>query len=176
MHSKMGLPVGGVAVRGRFRWQIVDANGRVTDSGLFNNAAVTAGLNYLLEAGFRGGTQVTTWYVSLINASGYSAIAAADTMSSHAGWAEWTGYNEANRQTWSPGAASSGSVVNATVMTFTNSSGSAVSVKGMFVTSSNTKGGTTGTLWATAVDDTARTLANGSTFQVIYEIDLTPQS
>lgn len=171
-------PVSGdaVLVRGRFRWEIRDEHGNLTEKGVFKNAAVTVGLNYLLETGFRGGSAITTWYASLINNSGYTGVAAGDTMSSHTGWAEWTGYNEANRQTWSPGAAASGSIVNGTTMTFTNSSGSSIQVKGMFLTSSNTKGGTTGTIWATAIDDTARTLANGSTFQVIYEIDLTPQS
>ena len=194
MKKKKKLPNGGgVGIGGRFRFRkvnvLLDENrqvGRgpdgdvivlsVVEEGVWHNGAVTQGLNYLADAGFRGSTQISTWYASLINQAAYSAIADADTAASHAGWAEWTGYDEAVRQTWSPAAASAGVLVNGTVMTFTNNTGSTVSIRGMFLQSTSGKGATTGTLWATAVEGSARSLADGQAFQVIYETEFTPVS
>ena len=71
--------------------------------------------------------------------------AAADTMSSHAGWTEVTDYDEASRQTLSLGSVSAGSVNNsASKAVFTISA--TVTVGGAFVVSNSTKSGTTGTL------------------------------
>lgn len=141
----------------------------------FPNMATTAGLNAALETVFRGGTQYGTWYCGLIDNSGYTAVAVGDTMSSHAGWAEYTAITNANRVTWSPAAAASGSVINATAMSFTNDTG-AGNIIGIFVCTNNTLGGTTGTLWATAVEGSARALAASEVFQAYYEVDLAPQA
>lgn len=141
----------------------------------FPNAATTLGVNYLLEAGFRGGTAVSTWYAGLINNSGFTGVASTDTMSSHSGWSEFTGYAETTRRQWSPAAASLGSIVNTTAMSFTNG-GSTANVIGCFINSDNTKSGSTGTLWATATEASARSIAASQVFQVFYEVDLLPQS
>ncbi|HUR53503.1 MAG TPA: hypothetical protein VMZ71_05210, partial [Gemmataceae bacterium] len=79
------------------------------------------------------------------------------------------------RQTWTPAAASGGVVVNSTVVTFTNG-GATGSIQGMFLASNSTKGGTTGTLYSTAVEASPRSLAAGATFQVYYQVTLTPVS
>lgn len=190
---------GGVGVAGRFVGRIVEFERnwlgrpkrrfnwrtwrrelvvrRVVEDGIrIDNGATTQGMNYLLDAGFRNQAQVATWYTTIINNAAFSSVSVADTAASHAGWAEWTGYNESVRQTWSPAAASAGSVANSTAMTFTNNSGSSVTIRGVAVLSNSAKGNATGTLWATAIEGGGRTLSNLQAFQVIYQVDLTPTS
>jgi hypothetical protein len=163
-----------IHVQGVFKCRILNADGTVADEFDIGNAATTLGLNYLLDAGFRAVTPITTWYISLINDSGFSAVSAGDTMSSHAGWTELTNYTESTRPQWSPAAASGGIVQNTTAISFTISG--ARTVRGLFVTSVNTKGGTTGTLWATAVEAAGRALTDTQVFQVVYQVILTPVS
>lgn len=184
----------GVVSRGRFFGRVVeferDAEGLplydpdgqlvvksvVTDWYEVGNGATTVGLNMMLNVTFRGATPSTSWYCSLINNSGFTAVSASDTMSSHAGWTELSTYTESTRPQWSPAAASGGSVVNGTAMTFTNNTGSTVTLRGVFIVDNNTKTGTTGTLWATAVEAAGRSLADGQAFQVVYTTSLTPTS
>lgn len=163
-------------LRGEFRCRILDpVTGAVTDDFVVPNAAVTAGHNSLLNVGFRASTQITAWYVGLINGSGFSAVSASDTMASHPGWTEYTAYSETVRQTWTPGAASGGVIVNGTVMTFTNG-GSQGNIQGMFLASSSTKSEALSTLYSTAVESSPRTLAISAPFQVYYQVTLTPVS
>lgn len=99
---------------------------------------VNVGLNYILDQFF--GSDV--FYVGL---KGSGTVAAADTMGSHAGWTEVTDYDEAVRQTLTMGTAASQAIDNsASVATFTISA--SVTVAGYFLTTVDTKGGTTGTL------------------------------
>lgn len=141
------------------------------------NGATTQGLNHALDVTFRAQSQTAAWYVGIINNSGYTTgVSVNDTAASHGGWTEWDGYDESVRQTWSPAAASAGSVANASAMTFTNNTGSSVTVRGVGVWSVSTKGATTGILWATAVESAGRTLSNTQAFQVIYQVDFTPTS
>ena len=69
------------------------------------NGIVDVGLNHILETEFHAGAQITAWYIGLVDNAGFSAFANADTMASHAGWAESSAYTEANRPTWTAGAA-----------------------------------------------------------------------
>jgi hypothetical protein len=93
-------------------------------------------------------------------------VAAGDTMGSHAGWTEADEYSEANRQAFTPGSVASQSVDNsASKATF--SINATVTVGGAFLTSSNTKNGTTGTLFAGgAFSGGNRALINGDTLRV----------
>lgn len=150
---------------------------RVVEDGIsIRNGATTQGMNHLLDVGFRNQTATATWYATIINNAAFSAVAVGDTAASHAGWAEWTGYNESVRQTWSPAAAAAGSIANSSAMTFTNNSGSSVTIRGVAIFSVSTKGATTGILWATAIEGSGRSLSNLQAFQVIYQIDLSPTS
>lgn len=134
----------------------------------FHNGIVDVGANLLLDVMFHDGTKVTPWYISLIDSSGYSALAAADTMASHAGWNEFTTYTEANRVEWTEGAAATRSITNASAVTF-SISGSGT-LKGIFVTSSNTKAGATGTLWSTALFSEPPVVANLDTLKIFYTV------
>lgn len=120
--------------------------GKLLNKFKFRNAVTDLGLNNLLDAYFGGVTQTTTWYLGLIDNASYTAIANADTMAVHAGWLEFEDYSESNRVTWVEGAAAGRSITNATPGTFTISG--AGTLRGAFLASNNTKGGTTGLLWA----------------------------
>jgi hypothetical protein len=151
-----------VRQRGTFHGRLLGPDGKVIEDGIsFPNAATTEGVNYLLDAGFKGGTPITTWYFGLI------------TGPSHPGWTENTDYS-GDRKTWTTGTIASGSLPTGTAASFTFTS--AGTVRGIFVTSIVTKSTTTGTMWATAIDTTNRSVANGQTLQIYYTNNLTPVS
>ena len=134
----------------------------------FWNGITTAGINNLFNVYFGATSKASAWYLGLIASSGYSALSAADTISSHAGWTEETSnYSQTNRPTWTPASASGGSVSNSSSVDFTMTG--SVTVKGIFVVNENTKGGTTGTLWATALFTSGdQALVIGQTLKVTY--------
>jgi hypothetical protein len=157
-------------LRGRFKVEVVDKDGNVKHTDEFNNDIVNQGKNDLFDIMFHDGTQIasSSWFIGLISLASYSALAAADTMSSHSGWIELTGYSQATRVAWGPGASSSQSITNASAATFDiNASGT---VKGIFVTSNSTKGGTTGRLWATALFSADVPVSNGDQLRVTYTV------
>ena len=162
-HQKVGL-------KGRFQVKHADKDGNVKATYDFPNDIVNVGKNTLFDVMFSDGTQIaaSSWFIGLISNSGYSALAAADTMSSHAGWTEFTGYSQATRVAWGPGEPASQSITNASAATFDiNATGT---VKGVFVTSNSTKGGTTGTLWATALFSADVPVTNGDQLRVTYTV------
>lgn len=170
-----------VRAGGRSRWETFVRPARVKrvveENIPIGNGATTQGLNHALDVTFRNQTQTAAWYTGIINNAGYTTgVSVNDTALSHGGWTEWTGYAESVRQTWSPAAASAGSVANASAMTFTNNTGSSVTIRGVAVWSVSTKGSTGGLLWATAVENAGRTLSNTQAFQVVYQVDFTPTS
>jgi hypothetical protein len=166
MQSKANL-------KGMWKIEHLDSEGNVKGVYEFHNDIVNQGKNDLLDIMFSDGTQVasTGWYVGLISSSGYSALAAADTMASHAGWTEFTGYSETTRQAWGPGAAASQSITNSTPITFSITSNG--TIKGLFVCTNDTKGGTTGRLWATGLWSTGdANVVNGDSFRATYTVSL----
>ena len=162
-----------IKVGGWFRWWEVGPNGERINEQFFKNAATYVGLNYLLGVMFNSGTQITTWYVGLIDSLSFTGVSVNDTISSHAGWVEFTGYTASSRPQWVPTAASAGVMVNSTPFTYSiNLDGT---LSGGFINSVAPKSpGNTGTLWATALS--TRSVTNGSTLSGIYGITLTPSS
>lgn len=152
---------------GRFRIQHL-RDGRVIGEYDVPNGIVDVGLNHILDAEFHSGSQITTWYVGLVDNAGFSAFANGDTMSSHAGWAESVAYSNANRPQWTCGAASSRQISNSTTVDFTINA--TATIKGLFITSDNTKSGTSGTLWSTAAFGSTVSVASGDTLKVTYTV------
>jgi len=111
------------------------------------NLVVNVGLQHILDAVFSGATQVDPWYVMLASAS--PSPAAADTMASHAGWTEFTDYDEATRQIWVEVRSGQSMDNSASKAAFTISQDSS-SIGGAALTSDNTKTGTSGTLMCCA--------------------------
>ena len=106
-------------------------------------------LAYILDGFFNGGTIPANLYIGLVSAENFTGYDRPnDTMSSHPGWEEFTDYSEATRRELVPGNTIDGypaSVNNpaAAVVTPT-ANGSSV---GIFLSTSSTKGGTTGQLF-----------------------------
>ena len=150
---------------------VVEHRGRAGLKALyeFPNGIVDVGLNHILDTQFNGGTPVTTWYIGLVDNSGFSAFADADTLASHAGWSESTTYTESNRVTWASDAAATRAISNSSTADFSvNATGN---LKGIFVSSNNVKAtGNTGTLWSTAAFSSVVATANGDTLKVTYTI------
>ena len=147
-------------LKGRFVIEHRDIEGNLKATYEFPNGIVDEGLNHILDTEFHGGSQVGTWYIGLVDNSGWTAFADADTLSSHAGWTEATTYTESNRVEWDEDAAASRSISNSTTADFSvNATGN---LKGIFVSSNNVKStGNTGTLWSTAAFSSVVATANG---------------
>lgn len=143
-------------------------DGNVIAEYAFPNGIVDVGMNALLGIMFNAVAQITAWYIGLIDNSGFTALANADTMASHAGWNEFTTYSEVTRVEWVEGAAAARAISNPSPSVF-NITGSGT-IKGIFVTSSNTKSGTTGTLWATAAFASNVAVVNGDQLKVTYTV------
>jgi hypothetical protein len=156
-------------MKGRLVVEHRDRDGELKGTYEFPNGIVDEGMEHLLNTQFHAGTPVTTWYIGLVDNSGFSAFADADTLSSHAGWTEFVSYTEANRVTWDEDAAASRAITNTTTADFSiNATGN---VKGIFVSSNNVKTtGTTGTLWSTAAFSSVVATANGDTLKVTYTV------
>jgi hypothetical protein len=156
-------------LKGRYVIEHADRDGNLKGQYEIPNGIVDVGLNHILDTQFHGGSQVATWYIGLVDNAGWTAFADADTLSSHAGWAEFTSYTEANRVAWVEDAAASRSITNSTTADFSvNASGN---LKGIFISSNNVKStGNTGTLWSTAAFSSVVATANGDTLKVTYTI------
>lgn len=155
--------------RSRFHvaWEVEcrDAGGKIKwVETIESNLVVDAGLNDILDKYFKGSTYTAAHYVGLT--SGTPTIAAGDTMSSHAGWTEQVPYSNANRPTFTPGTVASKSVDNSASKAVFNCNG-AGTIGGAFLSTNNTKSGTTGTLVsAGAFSGGNKTVANGDTLNV----------
>ena len=166
---------------GRFHVLCYDENGDLKWEENNSNLVVNAGVVYMAGTALTSVTQITTWYIGLVTGPGSgTTFAIADTMASHAGWTEFTGYSQANRvtatmtNTSDTSSSNNKSVVtnSASVAAFSINAGGTVA--GAFLTSNNTKSGTTGTLFS-ASDFTGgdRTVVNGDTLNVTYTFTLT---
>ena len=158
-----------IQMGGKFVFQLWEGDKKLVDKTISNGIVLTS-INDLWEVYFRGGTQSSTWYIGLIDNTGYTAVNnSTDTMSSHSGWTELhTEYSEATRPEWSTDAAASQTIANSgkAIFTFTSSG----DIRGFFITSDNTKNGTTGTLWSTAVLDVVQAVQPGQEGKVFYSL------
>jgi len=154
--------------KGKFKIEHRGSDGVLKGVYEVPNGIVDVGLNHILETQFHSGSQVTTWYIGLIDNASFSALANADTMASHAGWIESADYSEATRPAWTPGTASSRQITNASTVDF--SINATKTIKGIFITTNNTKSGTTGTLWSTAAFGSTVGVANGDSLKVTYTL------
>ena len=121
-------------------------NGRVIDSFSADNIVPDQGAVYLLSAAIAGGVAVSAWYIGLFEGN-YTPVAT-DTAALFPGVnyaSESLAYVETLRQAWSRDAIVAGTVANlVSPALFTMNA--TKSIYGAFLTSTSTKGGTTGTL------------------------------
>ena len=133
----------------------------------FHNLVTTAGKNKYLDATIKTGLASPAWYVGLVTGPGSgNTYAAADTMGSHAGWAEDATYSNSTRPAYTPGSISGGSVDNSASKAVFTINGTAT-IAGAFMADNSTKSGSTGTLLG--VGDFSggdRAVQNGDTLNV----------
>lgn len=122
--------------RGKFTAKCYDKHGKLKWVDEFPNTVMTLGKNAMLDNSLSGAAYTVTGpYMGLISSVGYSAILAADTMASHAGWTEAGNANapaySGNRKTAVFSAAAAGAKAVSPVLAFTFTSGG--TVKGGFI-------------------------------------------
>jgi hypothetical protein len=166
----------GAMATGKYTVECYDKDGNLKWVAETPNLVVNVGLQYMAGTALTSTAQITTWYLGLYGSGSTNSPAAGDTMSSHIGWTEVTAYSEANRPTATLAAAT-----NANPSVVTNTASKAVftingttTVGGAFLTSNNTKGGSTGTLFS-AADFSApgdRSVVSGDILNVTYTFSL----
>lgn len=139
-------------------------DGKLKWRDITQNIIPNVGLDDILDKYYKGSAYTAAFYVGLTD--GTPTTAAADTMSSHAGWTEVTAYSEGARQTLTLGTVASQSVDNSASKAAFSINGTAT-VGGAFISTDNTKGGTTGILAGVAAFTGGdRSVANGDTLNV----------
>jgi len=154
---------------GKFRtehWR----KGKLIDVREILNDLTTVGKNAILNTYFNELTQIVTanWCTGLINNASFTGYNIADTMASHGGWTEWTAYTQTTRVAWTQGTAASAAITNSSPMVFDiNGTGD---IRGLFVTTVNTKGGTTGVLWSAASYTSVVSVIPGDQIRSTYSL------
>jgi hypothetical protein len=161
---------------GRFDLECIGADGKVKWTGSVPNLVVNAGLAYMAGSALTSVTAITTWYIGLYGAGASNTPAAADTMSSHAGWTENIGYSNATRvaATFVTATTANPSVVTNSASPASFNINGTSTVGGAFLTSGSAKSGTAGTLFS-ASDFTSpgdRAVTSGDTLNVTYTMSL----
>lgn len=129
------------------------------------NTVMTAGKNDLLTNYFKGSSYTAGFFVGLVDNASFSAISAADTSASHAGWTEAVPYSNATRPALTLGTASAGSIDNSASKASFTINGTAT-VNGAFVSTLSTKSGTTGLLYSASSFGSTRSVLSGDTLNV----------
>lgn len=141
----------------------------------FHNVVTTVGKNLALDTYLAGSAYTVTGpYMGLIEEGSYSAVAAADTMASHAGWLEATSYT-APRKTCAWSAASAGAKALSSALTFSMTA--ADTIKGCFIVygtgAVSTVSNTAGTLYSAGLFTGGdQPVVNGNTLNVSYSTSL----
>ena len=155
-----------VRVAGWYEVEYIAPDGTTGWRHRFPNVVTTVGGNDLLDKYMAGSGYTAAWYLGLIGTTGYSATAAGDTMSSHAGWTESVVYSNSTRVAVSWNSAASKSKAS-TTCTF-NINGTDT-IKGAFLTTGSAKSGTTGTLYSAGTFTGGdQAVSNGGTLNVTY--------
>jgi len=165
-----------VKAGGVFTVQCFSKDGDLKWEAKTPNLVVNVGLKEMNEKFFTGSGYTAGWFLGLYGAAVSNDPAAGDTMASHAGWTEVEDYTEATRRACSFGTATTAdpSVISnaGSVAVFTMNDTTVVG--GAFLTSDDTKGGTTGILFS-AADFQApgdRSVVSGDVLNVTYQFSL----
>lgn len=150
-----------------FLWTFTEKDdaGNVLSVETVRNLIPIEGLNYILNAAFKGGTQHATLYAGLYE--GNYAPAPTDTMATFPTAAtECTAYTLATRPEVLFGTVAGGNMDNtASLVQFTGNADR--TVYGGFLSTSNVKGGTTGVLCSAVRAPSTKTLSNGGRIEVV---------
>ena len=157
------IKIGGVFVVEHWR------KGKLLKKHTAPNGVTNEGLSHILDVQFRNQSQSSLWYFGLVDGASPPTFAAADTMASHAGCTENEDYSDGVRQLWTPVVESVGVVVNTAYPTF--SIDATATIAGAFITNSDIVGGSSGTLWATALFSNGNAaVESGDTLKTYYKL------
>lgn len=164
------------AATGVYKIQCFDAQGNLKWEAESKNLVVNVGLQDMNAKYFTGSSYTATWYLGLYGAGASNTPAAADTMSSHAGWTEIAPYSNATRPvcTFATPTTANPSVATNSASPASFAITSTATVGGAFLTNNNTVSGTTGTLYS-AADFSApgdRAVTNGDVLNIVYTLSL----
>lgn len=176
----MACGMGEVAVaRGMFTMEHI-RDGKVIHSESFPNTVVTVGKNAMLDAALAGSAYTVTGpFMGLISNTSFTAISAADTMASHAGWLEAGNANapqySGTRKTCVWSAASAGAKALSAALSFAITSNG--TIVGAFINygsgATNVIDATTGTLFSAGpFTGGNRAVLIGDTVNVSYSVSL----
>lgn len=155
----------GTGLKSVYQVECRSADGKIKWCETVENLVVNTGLDDALDKYFKGSAYTAVHYVGL--SDGTPTIAAGDTMASHAGWVEVAAYSETVRQTLTLGTVSGQSVDNSASKASFSINADNTTIGGAFITTNNTKSGTTGTLYGAAAFSAGDKLAdNGDTVNV----------
>ena len=165
---------------GRYEVECIGADGRLKWREVIDNVVCTVGKNLALDIFLAGAAYTVVGpYMGLISSASFSAVAAGDTMSSHAGWLEAGGANAptytGNRKTAAWSAASAGNKALSAALSYAITSTG--TVKGAFLVlgsgASATKDDTNGTLWSAGTFTTGdKAVVNGDLLNINYSTSL----
>ena len=160
--AKKYLGIGEIHYHNIYKVQCVGVDGNVKWTDEVHNLVVNVGLLHTLDVVLRNQTQTATWYLGLTTAT--PTFAAADTMVTK-GWTEYANYGAVTRPALTFTAAAANSISANQVSYAINGAGGTVG--GAFITSDNTKSGTTGTLYGgNAFTGGNKTVSDGDTLNV----------
>jgi hypothetical protein len=165
---------GAVKVHGRYDVVCIGPDGNEKWRDHIDNVVATIGKNFALDTYLAGSAYTVTGpFMGLISSVSFSAVAAGDTMASHAGWLEAGSTNApsfAARGTCAWSAAAGGSKALSANISFSITA--AGTVQGGFIVfgsgAVNTLMSTAGVLYSAGTFATARAVNNGDTLQVSY--------
>jgi hypothetical protein len=161
---------------GVFTLKCFDKDGNLKWESVSPNLVVNVGLQDMNTKYFSGSAYTAAWYIGLYGAGASNTPAAADTMSSHAGWTEVVAYSQATRVAATFGTATTAdpSVISNSASPATFTINATTTVGGAFLTTGSAKSGTTGTLFS-ASDFAApgdRSVVSADTLTVTYQFSL----
>jgi hypothetical protein len=164
------------SAKGVYKVQCHDAQGNLKWEVEAPNLVVNEGLQDMNAKYFTGTTYTAAWYLGLYGSGATNSPAAGNTMASHGSWTEVTDYSQATRPacTFGTPTTANPSVATNSASPATFSINATTVVGGAFLTTSNTKGGSTGILYS-AADFSApgdRSVVSGDTLSVTYTLSL----
>jgi len=161
---------------GVFEIKCHDKDGNLKWEAQSKNLVVNVGLAYMAGTALTSTAQITTWYLGLYGAASSNTPAAADTMTSHAGWTEVVAYSNVTRvaATFAVATTANPSVVTNTASPAVFNINGTTTVGGAFLTSGSAKSGTAGTLFSAADFGSPgdRSVVNSDTLSVTYTFSL----
>jgi len=159
---------------GVYHVQCLDSEGNLKWEDTAHNLVVNVGLQDMNTKYFQGSSYTAAWYLGLVTGPGSATTyAAADTLASHAGWAEFTNYAGARKAVIFATATTADPSVIATSAALSFSiSGAGGTVGGAFLCTVSS--GTSGVLFSEADFQSPgdRVVVSGDTLNVTYTFSL----